>query len=91
MKTAQLESKIDNSCLEGDEKEGWEDSDDGEDEEDGEDQDSDHADHFDNLERGGAGEMEYDAASGELIEVPRKWGKWFNLVRKDDEGDDEFF
>jgi hypothetical protein len=35
--------------------------------------------------------MEYDDASGEITEVPRKWGKWFDSVRKDDEGDEEFF
>jgi hypothetical protein len=37
--------------------------------------------------------MEYDDASGEVAATPRKWGKWFNTVRKDDEGDkffDEF-
>ena len=35
--------------------------------------------------------MKYDDASGEITEVPRKWGKWFGSVRKDDEGDEEFF
>jgi hypothetical protein len=33
--------------------------------------------------------MEYDDASGEVAAAPRKWGKWFNAVRKDDE-EDEF-
>jgi hypothetical protein len=92
-KTAQLASKTEgNSCLEGDEEEGWEDSDD--DEEDDEDRDSDHSDGFDeqeNTERGRDEEMEYDDASGERTEIPRKWGKWFDSVRKDDEGDEEFF
>jgi hypothetical protein len=92
-KTAQLASKTeDNPCLEGDEEEGWEDSDD--DDEDDEDRDSDLSDGIDeqeNTERGGDEEMEYDDASGEITEVPRKWGKWFDSVRKDDEGDEEFF
>lgn len=89
-KTAQLASKTKNDLLEGDEEEGWEDSDD--DEEDGEHQDSDHSDDFDdqeNTERGGNEEMEYDDASGEITEIPRKWGKWFNSVGKDDEGAEE--
>jgi hypothetical protein len=33
--------------------------------------------------------MEYDDASGEITGAPRKWGGWFNSVRKDDEGDEE--
>jgi hypothetical protein len=40
---------------------------------------------------GGDEEMEYDDASVEITEVPRKWGKWFDSVRKDDEEDEEFF
>ena len=50
------------------------------DEEDDEDRDSDHSDGFDeqeNTERWGNEEMEYDDASGEITEVPRKWWKWF--------------
>jgi len=90
--TKQVARKTDNSCgLKSDEEEGWKNSDD--DEEDDEDQDSDHSDDFDdyeNAERGGDAEMEYDDASGEITEVPRKWGKWFNSVRKD-EGDEELF
>ena len=48
------------------------------DEKDDEDRDSDHSDGFDeqeNTDRGGT----------------RKWGKWFDSVRKDDEEDEEFF
>lgn len=87
-KTAQLVGKKaeENSCLESDEDDGWEDS------SDDVDRDSDPSDDFDdqeNAERGGIEEMEYDDASGKITGVPRKWGEWFNSVRKDDEGDEE--
>jgi hypothetical protein len=94
-KNAQLMSKIeDNSCLGGDEEEIWEESDDdedGDDEEGNEDRDCDHGDDQENARRWETKEMEYNDASGKIAEVLRKWGKWFNSVRKDDEEEEVLF
>ncbi len=87
--TAQLAGKMENNpSTKSDEEEEWEDSDS---EEQNEDEDRNYSGGFTDTqeaEHREYEEMEYDDASGELIAIPRRWGKWFNSFRQDDEGDD---
>jgi hypothetical protein len=88
--TAQLASKTRNYPYpKADEEEDWENSNSNSDEQK-EGEDSDHnADCNRKAEYKECEGMEYDDASGEVAPTPRKWGKRFNAVKKDDE-EDEF-